>query len=486
MARELVLIIDDSHETQHLMAELVLKPGGYRSLAALDGEEGIRLALKEHPDLIVLGIELPKANGLEVLQALQQRNVDVPVICTTTGESAELVVQVFRLGARDCVIKPFGRQEMQEAIRRVLTAATFRRERDQLTHQLAEAEQRLQLFETIEAERAKLEAVLRGAQEAIIVVDEENAILLCNAACRAALDLGDADLLHRPVGEAIPHPALLSMFSQARETGQETRSEVPLEDGRTFNAQLTPISGVGRVLMMQDITHLKELDRVKSEFVTAVSHDLRTPLTTILGYIELLPRAGSVTAQQEEFIQHVLQSLETITELVDNLLDSDRLEAGFDLEMGPCDLLQVIEQTVRDFRPRAEKKKQELRWEPPAALPLVQGNRHRLRQVMGNLLNNAMKYTRAGGWIAVTAFEDNGHVVVHVADNGIGILPAQQPYIFDKFYRVESEETLRITGTGLGLSIVKTVIEKHNGRVWVESKAGEGSVFSFVLPALDV
>jgi two-component system phosphate regulon sensor histidine kinase PhoR len=315
-------------------------------------------------------------------------------------------------------------------------------------------------------------------------VDEENAILLCNAASRAVLDLGDADLLHQPVGETIPHPALLSMFSQARETGRETRSEVPLDDGRTFNAQLTPIAGVGRVLVMQDITHLKELDRVKSEFVTAVSHDLRTPLTTIQGYIELLPRAGPVTAQQREFIQHVLQSLETITELVDNLLDSDRLEAGFDLEMGPCDLLQVIEQTIRDFRPRVEKKKQELRWNPPEALPLVQGNRHRLRQVMDNLLNNAMKYTRAGGWIAVTALEDNGHVVVHVADNGIGILPAQQPYIFDKFYRVESEETLRITGTGLGLSIVKTVIEKHNGRVWVESKAGEGSVFSFVLPAL--
>jgi signal transduction histidine kinase len=152
--------------------------------------------------------------------------------------------------------------------------------------------------------------------------------------------------------------------------------------------------------------------------------------------------------------------------------------------MGACNLLEVIEQTLREFRPRIEKKDQELRWDPPEALPLVHGNRHRLRQVMDNLLNNAMKYTREGGWIAVTALEDDGHIVVHVSDNGIGILPAQQPYIFDKFYRVESEDTLRITGTGLGLSIVKTVIEKHNGRVWVESKSGEGSVFSFVLPAL--
>jgi two-component system NtrC family sensor kinase len=274
------------------------------------------------------------------------------------------------------------------------------------------------------------------------------------------------------------------MFSQARETGHESRSEIPLDNGHTLNAQLTPIAGVGQVLVMQDITHLKELDRVKSEFVTAVSHDLRTPLTTIQGYIELLPRAGPLTSQQQRFTRHVLQSLETITELVNNLLDSDRLEAGFDLEMGSCNLLELIEQTLREFRPRIEKKDQELRWDPPETLPLVHGNRHRLRQVMDNLLNNAMKYTREGGWIAVTALEDDGHIVVHVSDNGIGILPAQQPYIFDKFYRVESEDTLRITGTGLGLSIVKTVIEKHNGRVWVESKSGEGSTFSFVLPAL--
>jgi signal transduction histidine kinase len=484
VAQELVLIIDDSHETQQLLVERVLEPGGYRSLAALDGEAGIRLALDEHPDVIILGMQLPKMNGLQVLEALRQHTSAIPVILTTTGESARSIVQAFRLGVRDCVIQPFSPQEMQEAIRRVLAAPTGQEQQDQLTRRLIKANQQLGRLETIAAAQDRLESVLHGAQDAIIVVDEDDKVLLCNTACHTALDLPDENLLHWPISEAVPHPALLSMFSQARETGRESRSEIPLDNGHTLNAQLTPIAGVGRVLVMQDITHLKELDRVKSEFVTAVSHDLRTPLTTIQGYIELLPRAGPLTGQQQRFTRHVLQSLETITELVNNLLDSDRLEAGFDLEMGPCNLLEVIEQTLREFRPRIEKKNQELRWDPPEALPLVHGNRHRLRQVMDNLLNNAMKYTREGGWIAVTALEDDGHIVVHVSDNGIGILPAQQPYIFDKFYRVESEDTLRITGTGLGLSIVKTVIEKHNGRVWVESKSGEGSVFSFVLPAL--
>ena len=640
MAQKRILVIDDSSETQQLLAELVLEPSGYRPIVALDGEEGLRLALEEHPDLIVLDMQLPKMNGLEVLQALQQQNVDTPIIFTTVRESAELVVQVFRLGARDYVIKPFDPYEMQEAIQRVIASTALRDERDQLTQQLVEVKQRFQrqlqelnaiyaigrsvtslldlnrvlsrvveaatyladaeegmlllldkegtelylraakgvdekvahnlrvrvddsiagraiqtdrpvlmtgdqakvttgylvkallylplrvpdrgvigvlgmvnreaersfserdvfllsaladyaaiaienarLFERVEVERAKLETVLREAQEAIIVIDEETHILLCNAAAHTTLGLVEADLLHRPVGEAIPHPALHSMLAQVYETEQVIRREISLEDGRTFNTQLTPIEGIGWMLEMQDITYLKELDRIKSEFITAVSHDLRTPLTTIHGYIELLPRAGPLNAQQQEFVLRAGHSMETITKLLNSLLDIDRLETGFDLEMVHCDLVQVIEEAIKDFRPRAEENKQDVRWEMPESLPLVWGNPHRLRQVMDNLLSNATTYTREGGWIAVSAVEDDGHIVVHVADNGIGIPPAQQPYVFDKFYRVESDETLDITGAGLGLAIVKTVIEKHNGRVWVESKPGVGSVFSFVLPA---
>jgi len=642
MAQRRVLVIDDSTETQRLLAELVLEPSGYRPIAALDGEEGLRLALQEQPDLIILDMQLPKMDGLEVLRALRQRNVDIPVIFLTIQDSAELVVEAFRLGVRDYVIKPFSLQEMQEAIQRALAAARLREERDQLMQQLLEANQQLQrqlqelnaiyaigrsvtslldlnrvlnrvveaavylasaeegmlllldsesgelylraakdvdakvarnlrvpvddstagrairmdrpvfltgerakvatgylvkallyvplrvpergvigvlgvanreserpfserdihllsaladyaaiaienarLFEAVEVERAKLEAILREAQEAIIVVDEENTILLCNTAARAALGLGEADLLHCPVDEVIPHPILREMFVQVRETGRAKHGEVSLEDGRTFNAQLTPIEGVGRVLVMQDITHLKELDRIKSEFVSTVSHDLRTPLTTILGYVELLPRVGPVNELQREFISRVQESMQTITDLISDLLDIGRIEAGLDLEMSPCDLREVIEKAIREFQPLAEEKKQDLRWQPPDALPLVLGNPRRLRQVVDNLIDNAIKYTHEGGWIAVEATEEDGHVVVRVADNGIGIPLAQQPYIFDRFYRVESDETADIRGTGLGLAIVKSVIEKHNGRVWVESRPGVGSVFTFVLPAFE-
>jgi two-component system NtrC family sensor kinase len=640
VAQERVLVIEDNPETQRLLAELVLEPNGYRSLAAMDGETGLRMALEEKPDIIVLNMQLPKMNGIEVMQELRNQNIDTPIIFTSIRESVELAVQAFRLGARDYIIKPFSPLEMQEAIRRALSSTTLREERDQLSQQLlavneqlqrqlqelniiytigrsvtllmdlgrvlnrvveaavylAEAEEGLllllddernelflraakgvdekvaqnlrvrvddsvagrviqsgrpvfltgerakvatgyltkallylplrvpdrgiigvlgvvnreteqsfaerdifllsgladyaavaiqnaRLFATVEAERSKLETVLREAQGAIIVVDDEDDILLCNAAASTALGI-EENPPGRSLDSIIPSPALRSMFTQVRETGQVSLNEISLEDGRVFNAQLTPVPGVGRVLMMQNITHLKELDRIKSEFISAVSHDLRTPLTTIQGYIELLPRAGSLNAQQQEFVLRARQSMETITIMLDRLLDIERLEAGYEIEMAPCDLTQVIEEAIDGVRTQIQAKELELRWEPSTSLPPVQGNLRHLRQVMDNLLSNAVNYTRKGGWIAVGAEADGEHIAVNVADNGIGISPAQQPYIFDKFYRVESSETVGITGTGLGLAIVKAVIEKHSGRVWVESKPGLGSVFSFVLPTL--
>lgn len=244
------------------------------------------------------------------------------------------------------------------------------------------------------------------------------------------------------------------------------------------------MEGVGYVLMMQDITHLKELDRIKSEFVSTVSHDLRTPLTTIRGYVDLLERVGPLNEQQRIFLERVRKGTSHITELIGDLLDLGRIEAGYDLEMEPLHLERIIDAVVEEFRPLTREKRQELRWKR-RPLPLVRGNPRRLRQVMENLLSNAIKYTQEGGWVAVEAVEEKGHLVVQVADNGIGIPPADQPHVFERFYRVQREETEEIEGTGLGLAIVKSVVEKHGGRIWVESQPGAGSTFTFVLHTME-
>jgi two-component system NtrC family sensor kinase len=636
-----ILIIDDSPDTQKMLTEQVIEPLGYQAIAAWDGEEGLKLFSEEHPNLVILDMRLPEMDGIDVLKALQEKQENTPVIFITAFEATEMVVEAFRMGARDYIVKPFSPQDMQETVQRVLAADDLREERDQLTTKLMEANEQLQrqlqelntiytigqavsslldldkvlnrvveaavyvakaeeglllllnqrtgelylraakdvdehvaqnlslnvddsiagraihterpvlivgkrtkiatgylvqsllylplrvpgrgvigvlgvanreskrpfserdvfllsaladyasisiqnasLFETVKIERVKLEAVLREAREVIVVTDESDRILLCNAAAHSVLGLGEITLSGQPARMVLPNPTLREMFAEAHEHGQAVRKEVPIENGRTFNAQLSPIENVGYVLVMQDISNLKELDRIRSEFVATVSHDLRTPLTNILGYVELMPRAGPLNEQQQEFIQRVRDSMESITELVGDLLDIGRIEAGFDLDMSPCNLVEIIGTSVDNFQSQAIKKKQDLRWKAPQTLPQIQGNARVLGQVIDNLISNAVKYTQEGGWVDVSVGTEERHIVVRVADNGIGIPPAQQPYIFDRFYRVKSEETTNISGTGLGLAIVKTAIEKHNGRVWVESNPGTGSVFCFVLPAL--
>jgi signal transduction histidine kinase len=205
-------------------------------------------------------------------------------------------------------------------------------------------------------------------------------------------------------------------------------------------------------------------------------------LTTIQGYVDLLHRVGPLTEQQQEFISRVQRSLSAITDLVGDLLDIGRIEAGYDLEMVKTELEPIISEAVAELRPESQARGQDLRMHLAQELPTVRGNPRRLRQVISNLVGNSIKYTPAGGHIVVEAVVAEEHITISVSDDGIGIPLEDQPYVFDKFFRVDAPETSDIPGTGLGLSIVKSVIEKHGGRVWVESTPGKGSVFTVLLP----
>ena len=336
------------------------------------------------------------------------------------------------------------------------------------------------LYWAAEHERVRLHTILRDMQDAVIVTDNDTRILLINNAAQAAFGLADECIGTRLV-DVVRNPALLDLFDQRKRRGHNWRAEIPLADGRILQGQLSELAGVGFGAVLQDISRLKELDRIKSEFISVVSHDLRTPLTSIRGYLELLPRVGPLTAQQQEFIERVERSTSNIVDLISDLLDVGRIEAGLDWDMEPTALHKVVHDAAQSLQSTAAAKRQTLKLNVPS-LPLIMGNARRLEQVFINLIGNAIKYTPDGGRIDVSLSEDHNFLVLQVRDTGIGIPPEHQPRIFDKFYRVESEETISIAGTGLGLSIVKTIVEKHKGRVWVESEVGQGSIFTVLLP----
>lgn len=337
-------------------------------------------------------------------------------------------------------------------------------------------------YSNTEAERNKLDTILRQTEDGVIVVDREKRVILINPTARAAFGLNGADVTGRPAAEVIQHPEVRDLLARASGDGKARRREVPLEDGRVFNAHLTEIDGVGQAVVMQDITHLKELDRIKSEFVTTVSHDLRSPLTAILGYVELLSRAGPVNEQQAEFIRRVRFSVQAITTLISDLLDLGRIEAGFDTQKEPTQFSMLVRNAVDGLMSRAEQRRIRMNVDiPPSTVPVL-GNPVRLRQMAANLIDNAVKYTPEGGTATVKVRDESDQVIFTVSDTGVGIAPADQPYIFDKFYRARNVKDSDIPGTGLGLSIVKSIVENHGGRVWVDSKLGYGTTFVVVLP----
>ncbi|MGD8823096.1 MAG: ATP-binding protein, partial [Anaerolineales bacterium] len=336
-----------------------------------------------------------------------------------------------------------------------------------------------QLYQRSESERRKLETVLTQTENAVIVIDLEGQILLVNASAQRIFELQD-DTVGRPAKNVFRHPKLSALIQS--ESTAVLRDEIELDDGRYFNAVRTPIEGVGQAVVMHDISHLRELDRIKSDFVTTVSHDLRSPLTAILGYVDLIERTGETNQQQKEYIERVRLSVDQITNLVNDLLDLGRIEAGLDNAKEPTPIAVLARYVLDSMRGAANSKEITLKSDLPEELPLVVGDPIRLRQMLGNLLENAIKYTPAEGEVSIEAHAENDQVILRVSDNGFGIPTADQPYLFDKFFRASNVPN-ELPGTGLGLSIVKSIVENHQGRVWVDSAVGEGTTFTIVFPA---
>ncbi len=331
-------------------------------------------------------------------------------------------------------------------------------------------------FSDTDSERVRLETILTKVQDGVIIVDADNHIVFINQGAREALALDSSDQINQPADAALKNNQIMDLLERGG-----SRAEINLEEGRVMDAQVTPISNVGTVITLHDISMFKELDRAKSDFVNTVSHDLRTPLTTILGYVELVERVGPVTDLQREYIRHVQMSVHNITNLVNDLLNLGRIEAGFDKHKELVRVDQLIGEACETLKDQLAYKGHRLSVEIPANMPPVWGNPLLLAQVVDNLLGNSIKYTPPGGQIFIRAEIESDQMILKFKDTGVGIPPLDLPFIFDKFFRA-SNAAGEASGTGLGLAIVKSIVENHYGRIWVDSILTQGSTFNVVLP----
>jgi PAS domain S-box-containing protein len=353
-----------------------------------------------------------------------------------------------------------------------------------LAGQAAVAVANARLFEAAEQGRQRLAAILASTPDAVIVTDRNARVLLLNPAAEATFGLSGKGGLGQLVANLIPSPELVKLL-----TGVLSGSTVEVEmgAGKTLYASASSIisadgSVLGRVCVLRDVTHFKEVDLMKSEFVATVSHDLRAPLTFMRGYATMLPMVGSLNDKQREFTEKIIIGIEQMTNLIDDLLDLGRIEAGVGLSREPCRMDLLIASAVDGLKPQAANKGLSVTVEVPPEMPALSGDSTLLRQAISNLVENAIKYTLAGGQVAVRASTDAEKFTLTVTDTGVGISPADQTHLFEKFFRVKQRGSTQVKGSGLGLAIVKSIVERHGGRVWLDSKLGKGSTFSFEIP----
>ncbi len=354
-----------------------------------------------------------------------------------------------------------------------------------LAGQAALAAAKARLYLTSEIGRQRLESILQSTPDPILVTDENDNLLLANQAAQQAFGIYDETFIGMKISGVILQEETLELLLS--EEIQQQSKEIIFDGGKMYLATVSSVEvggkGVGRVCVLRDITSFKQLDTSKSEFVSTVSHDLRSPLALIQGYTSMLQMVGELNEQQSSYLNKITSETEKISHLVRNLLDLGRIEAGIGLQLEKKPVGYVVNQVISAAQARADQKRVKISSDAVQSnLPVIEADQELLQRALYNLAENAIKFTDPGGEVSIGVDICDEMAVYKVKDNGIGISPADQQKLFEKFFRVSPKEGIEEGGSGLGLAIVKSIAERHGGQVRVESRLGFGSTFSLEIP----
>jgi two-component system phosphate regulon sensor histidine kinase PhoR len=359
------------------------------------------------------------------------------------------------------------------------------------TQELADAFNRMAAslrgtFQDLSEERDKLTVLLNTMGDGVVVVGEEGRITLMNSAAEGLLGVTAVQSEGRRFIEVARDYELQGLISQALETRRPQQREVQLTRSRkVLSAISTPLTATnepGVLFTFHDLTQGRQVETTRREFVSNVSHELRTPIASVKAMVETL-ESGALEQPglARNFLDRIHRQIDDMNELVEDLLELSRLESSQDQsETRPLSLRDVLQDVCGPFQDRAQAAGVRLNIEVEDGLPHVSGEEQRLRRILTNLMDNALKFTPSGGAVTISAGVADQHLAVQVRDTGIGIAPEHLPHVFERFYKVDRSR--RDGGTGLGLSIVKHAVQSLGGDISIESGVGEGTTFTFTLP----
>jgi two-component system, OmpR family, phosphate regulon sensor histidine kinase PhoR len=484
-----VLVVDDEPRIRDGLRR-VLDPMGYRVIEAGLGRQALDLAASKEISIVLLDLQLPDMSGMEVLRTICREHAHLVVIIITGFGTVQTAAEAMRNGAYDLLPKPFEPDQLRNAVKRAGEKIFLEKEARllQLDKQRSRADALL--------EKSRIHTIIDALPIGVMVTDAQGKVVLFNPTFIRYMGLPAETVPGLALAAYIKDEGLYNLileFSQGCHIGTDDSPtyEFNFNQDRFLFARGRPVMDeqrrcLGAVATIVDITAMKVLDRLKREFVAKVSHELRSPLSTIHEQLAVVlsDLVGQVSPADEHLLSRAKEKTQGLIALIGDLLDLSRIESGIICEAPKAvHLDELLENIISFLNTKAAAKNQTLQLlRPTVPLPLVKADPLALESIFGNLITNAINYTPEGGKIEIRLQSSATHLQIDVCDTGLGIEARHLDKIFERFYRVRTPQTRHIDGTGLGLPIAKGLIDALGGRIDVASAPSQGSTFTVTLP----
>jgi len=485
-----ILVVDDEMGIREA-CKRALAVEGYAVDTAEDGNQGLQKIKGKAYDLILMDLMMPGIGGLDLIKKTNDLDPEIIIVVITGYATIETAVEATKRGAYDYLPKPFTPETLTALVKRGLDKRELRLEAQRLHH---EREQRLL---ELAGEKSRIRTIIGCMGDGVLVINLERRLVLWNASAVKMLKLAGTDECGASLDRYVKNSSLIESVENilaSREGAVSMVSrELEIEEPKSvLMASLAPVRDehgdlLGAVAVLRDITKLKEIDKIKSQFVSMVAHELRAPLAAIEGWLDVVisGETGGDKDLERRWLQRAKERSASLLAMVSDLLEINKIEAGkVAQKMEPVRLDQIVRRTVDFLRPEADRRKISFAIDLADDLPPVPADLRDMEKLFTNLISNAVKYNVDNGSVTVSGSVDENYVGIHIRDTGIGIAAEDLPRIFEDFFRVESKDTSQISGTGLGLTIAKKIVDSHFGRIEVESQPNRGSTFSVYLPYL--
>ena len=473
-----VLVVDDEVRIQRACQRLLTEEGCDVEVAQ-NGIQGLKMIEEKHFDIILLDLMMPGMSGLDVLKDVKSRHPDTVVIIITGYATLEHSIETMKKGAFDFLSKPFSPQELRLVISKAIEF--------------------IRTLQDIATEKSRMRVMINTLNNGVLTTDNQKRIALANPAFLKMIGCRKTSVIGHNVSEFIKDVRLLDMINQAIKQPADTFAEITDEMTMPFSKEKEEMiigircipfrdrlnRNLGSITVLNDITALKKIDQLKSDFVSMVAHEIKSPLNSILMQLNVVldGLAGELTEKQKEILQKSSNRIKSLTKLSTELLDLSKIESGLiNQDREELNLVELISGQIAFYQDKADSKSIRLTTKETKKEIWMMGNRINIEEVVSNLISNALRYSPNGGTITAWADEKSDCAKIAVSDTGLGIPQNDLEHIFDKFFRVKNEKTRNINGTGLGLAIVKSIVEAHHGTIEVESQVNKGTCFSTYFP----